>query len=209
MEINSIPFSIRAEQGGDRLTWAGANRGDFDLNHAYSIAMGCGADGEAFSGQWVWKLEILHRIKTFIWQCVHNSIGVGECLARRIINVSDVCPLCQRDSESILHRLRDCEAARSIWCHLGINETSNFYEGSLGLWLEKNCKDNRSRVSNQPPWKIVFPFAIWLLWKNRIEVVFKNHCVQSNVHEKALFSALEFQHCVDSKNFRQQKSGAN
>ena len=97
------------------------------MKHAYSIATGCGTDGEAFSKQWVWKLETLPRIKTFIWQCLHNSIGVGECLARRGINVSEVCPLCQRDSKSILHWLRDCEAARSIWCLLGINETSNFY----------------------------------------------------------------------------------
>ena len=54
------------------------------------------------------------RIKTFIWQHLHNNIGVGECLARRGINVSDVCPLCQRDSESILHMLRDCEFVRLL-----------------------------------------------------------------------------------------------
>ena len=64
------------------------------------------------------------------------------------------------------------------------------------MWLEKNYKDNKCRVSNQPPWKIVFPFAIWLLWKNRNDVAFKNHGVQSNVYEKVLFNALEFQHCV-------------
>ena len=93
MDINSIPFSIRADQRGDRLTWVGANRGDFDLKHAYSIATGCGTNGEAFSRQWVWKIETLPRIKTFIWQCLHNSIRVGECLARRGINVSEICPL--------------------------------------------------------------------------------------------------------------------
>ena len=40
MEVNSIPYSVRAIQGENRLIWSGANRGNFDLNHAYALAMG-------------------------------------------------------------------------------------------------------------------------------------------------------------------------
>ena len=50
-------------------------------------------------------------------------------------------------------------------------------------------------MSNHPPWRIVFPFAIWLLWKHRNDAIFRNQQVQSNVHRDALFRALEFQHC--------------
>ena len=50
-------------------------------------------------------------------------------------------------------------------------------------------------MSNHPPWRIVFPFAIWLLWKHRNDAIFRNQHVQSNVHRDALFRALEFQHC--------------
>lgn len=94
VEINSIPYSVRSVQGEDRLTWTGANRGDFDLKHAYALAMGCESIGGAFTGKWVWKLDIIPQIKTFIWQCLHNSIGVGECLIKRCISESDICPLC-------------------------------------------------------------------------------------------------------------------
>ena len=40
MEVDSIPYSVRPIQWEDRLIWSGANRGNFDLNHAYALAMG-------------------------------------------------------------------------------------------------------------------------------------------------------------------------
>lgn len=131
MEISSIPYSMRSVQGEDRLTWTGANWGDFDLKHAYALAMGCESVGGAFTRNWVWKLDTIPRVKTFIWQCLHNSIGVGECLVRRCISESDICPLCQREPETFLHKLRDCVTTIQIWERLGISPTSNFYEGNL------------------------------------------------------------------------------
>lgn len=99
MEINSIPNSMRAIQGEDRLIWTGANRGDFDLKHAYALAMGSESDGGSFNGMWVWKLDTIPQVKTFIWQCLHNSIGIGECLVKRCISDSDIYLLCQREPE--------------------------------------------------------------------------------------------------------------
>ena len=163
MDINSIPCSIRANQEGDRLFWVGAKKGDFDLNYAYSIASSSVVDGSSFLGSWVWKLDTLPRIKTFIWQCLHDSIGVGECLVRRCIKDSATCLLCQREPESILHRLKDCEVAKLTWGQWGIHEYNNFYEGNLSSWLEKNCKFIGNRVGSQPPWSMVFPFPIWLM----------------------------------------------
>lgn len=66
MDINSIPCSSRADQEEDLLFWAGAKKGDFDLKYAYSIAMGSVVEGSSFSGSWVWKIDTLPRIKTFI-----------------------------------------------------------------------------------------------------------------------------------------------
>ena len=121
---------------------------------------------------------------------------MGECLVERCLSELDICPLCQREPETILHRLRDCEVAKNTWSRLGIIPNNKFYEGNLHYWLEKNCKDNACRLNNQPLWRIAFPFAIWLLWKHRSNVVFGECHTQSNVHNDTLFSALEFQHCV-------------
>ena len=51
--------------GGDRLAWVASNQGNFDLGSAYKIAMGELHAGK-FPGKWIWKANILHRIKTFV-----------------------------------------------------------------------------------------------------------------------------------------------
>ncbi|KAL0012520.1 hypothetical protein SO802_007628 [Lithocarpus litseifolius] len=51
-------------------------------------------------------------------------------------------------------------------------------------------------MSNQPPQRILFPFVIWLLWKERNDVVFRGQNFRPGVHSEAVFQALEFLHCV-------------
>ena len=94
MEINAMPYSLRTSLEEDRLIWNDDNRGDFELKSAYTIAIRCSEEEEEFMGSWVWKVDTLPRIKTFVWQCLHNSIGVGECLVRRHLSESDRCPIC-------------------------------------------------------------------------------------------------------------------
>ena len=52
---------MRANQGEDRLIWAGANRGDYDLKYAYALVLGSEAKEEDFNGSWVWKLDTIPR----------------------------------------------------------------------------------------------------------------------------------------------------
>ncbi|KAK7837011.1 putative ribonuclease h protein [Quercus suber] len=80
-----------------------------------------------FTRSWVWKINTLPRIKFLMWMCLHNNIGVGDCLARKGLKVNNSCQLCQRELETILHGLRDCPLAKSIWDSLGINPLRNFY----------------------------------------------------------------------------------
>ena len=120
---------------------------------------------------------------------------MGECLVKRCICESDTCPLCQNEPETILHRLRDCSTSKLTWERLGVSPNNNFYEGNLVEWLKNNCKNNSCRLGVQPPWRIIFPFTIWLLWKFRNGTIFRSQHVHHYVHKEALFRALEFQHC--------------
>ena len=160
------------------MFWSGVNQGDFDLKHAYDLAMGSDSDAGSFNGKWVWKLDIIPRVKAFIWQCLHNAIGVRECLVKRCISESDTCPLCQNEPETILHRLRDCATSRLTWERLGVSPNRNFYEGNLVEWLKNNCNNNICRIGVQPPWRIIFPSTIWLLWKHRNAAIFRNRHAQ-------------------------------
>lgn len=79
--IQTIPVSI-TNQGWDKLIWNGNPRGSFDLKSAYSSTLDAESSSSVKCG-WIWKVETLPRIKTFLWQCAHDSIGVKGCLVRR------------------------------------------------------------------------------------------------------------------------------
>ena len=87
--IQATPIPI-TNRGQDRLAWSGNSRGTFDFKSAYFIAT---ADEVVppFSSGWIWKLETLPKIKTFLWMCQHNNIGVKMCLAKRGVVVDDLC----------------------------------------------------------------------------------------------------------------------
>ena len=138
--------------GKDRLAWVGNARGMFDLKSAYSLAKE--ADSmQPFNTSWIWKSETLPKIKTFLWRCVRNSIGVKYCLAKRGMVVDEGCPICQREPETILHALRDCQKAKQVWIQFGVKQTNrDFWMSNLQEWLQSNGKVRSSYVQGKPPW---------------------------------------------------------
>ena len=90
--------------GEDRLAWSKSPQGNFDLKSTYKMAMGYDLR-LSFSVNWIWKLDILPRIQTFVWMCAHNSIGVRDCLHRRGLMEDAKCSLCNRGAESVIHAL--------------------------------------------------------------------------------------------------------
>ena len=117
--IQAIPTPFTS-RGRERISWKGNSRGIFGLRSAYSIAMGTETDLVMRDFWWIWKLNALPRIKTFLWMCAHGSIGVKACLVRRGVVKEESCPICQGTSESILHALRDCHKIKEVWRQLGI-----------------------------------------------------------------------------------------
>ena len=123
-----IPFSTRIE---DRLAWKHLAKGVFDLKSAYLLATDVLGDAP-FNGQWIWKLKILPSIQTFVWKCMHLSLGVNQCLVARGVSMDACCPRCHCEVESILHLLRDCPLSKNVWHQLGRQvNSSNFFSLSL------------------------------------------------------------------------------
>ena len=129
-KIQATPFPYVA-MNEDKLAWNPSPKGSFDLKSAYLLASEPLPD-PAFQGKWIWKLDTLLRIQTFIWKCMHKSIGVRDCLQARGIQVDNICPHCHNSPESILHAFRDCYVLKRIWHQLGINyQDTNFFSANL------------------------------------------------------------------------------
>ena len=152
-----------------------------------------------FRGKWIWKLNTLPRIQSFVWQCIHHSISVRECLTARGMDIDNSCPICRNGPESILHALRDCPSARDIWHQLGVPPSDSvFFVANLKDWLVFNCNSKLRQRAGQLPWFQVFLFAIWMIWKNRNHFVFKGTMQYPNVAKEILGRVMEYTYCAHS-----------
>lgn len=195
LELQAIPFAV-ASRGCDKLAWKDSKHGLFSLDSAYKIATNQ-VRPITFGGTWIWNVKILPRIQTFVWLCLHNSIGVRECLVRRGLLSKIGCPLCNSGSESILHALRDCEVVKPIWSHLGVNGPDNhFVTSNITDWLEENGTKQQTSGLLHAPWCTIFLFAIWTIWKHRNLVVFKNQRPNPHLANDIVRYALEYTFCA-------------
>ena len=195
IQATPIPLTGR---GRDSLAWKDNPRGIFDLRSAYSLVNGT-ALGLTFSAKWIWKANTLPRIKTFMWQCAHNSLGVKGCLTRRGMGIDDTCPFCQEGVETVLHALRDCSWVRLIWRQLGVLPSNQDFWGlDLQDWLVYNGLWKPNGAVGSLPWKMVFPFALWNIWKSRNGYVFRGKIPNPKLAEEIVNQGMEFLYCVDS-----------
>lgn len=145
----------------DCLIWAATSNGEFNLNNAYLLACELKDSSNSFNGKWIWKLNVLPRIQSFIWLCFHKSIATRECLASRGIHVDTSCPICHQASKSIIYTLRDCTLAINHWQNLsGDDAGMDFFTLELSDWLKKCCCQNSVCGTSQITWSTIFVFRI-------------------------------------------------
>lgn len=94
LEIQAMPRACVANEE-DRLIWVASSNGNFNLNSAYLLVVQSENSVAAFNRKWIWKLNTLPRVQSFIWMCYHRSIATRECLASKGIQVSTSCLLCK------------------------------------------------------------------------------------------------------------------
>lgn len=90
--IQATPIAV-VPRGVDKLAWADSPKGTFDLSSSYRIVVGM-ENNCLFPVRWIWKADMLPRIKTFQWLCAHNSIAVKVCLEKRGVVHETLCPIC-------------------------------------------------------------------------------------------------------------------
>ena len=183
-------------RNGDKMAWKHLAKGGFDMKSAYLLASNLG-NTKLFLGTWIWRLHTLPRIQMFIWRCMHNSIGVKECLARRGIPIDNTCPLCHSEAETIAHALLDCCNVHPIWQQLGVQRTNNaFFDQDLRNWLKSNAISKSTHNPKGIPWNVLFPITIWSIWKQRNQAMFNNKSLNPSLVKQITMQATELIHCV-------------
>jgi hypothetical protein len=85
---------------------------------------GEGSNSQGSQDIWklIWRLQVSNPTKTFLWRACSNILPTKVNLARRKVLDNDICILCNREPESVIHAMWPCPAAQDVWgiCDLRI-----------------------------------------------------------------------------------------
>ena len=80
---------------------------------------------------WIWRLHAPEKVRFLFWLILHNAIPTNLMRFSRGLAVSALCARCNLEEEGILHCLRDCPVARSMWSHLPCFTNANFFSSDV------------------------------------------------------------------------------
>jgi hypothetical protein len=66
----------------------------------------------AFDWGRIWKMDILNKVKMFVWRMAHNALQVKRNIVMREGDLDTLCPMCSRFDEDPNHLFFKCKEAR-------------------------------------------------------------------------------------------------
>lgn len=167
----------------DKLSWGGSNDGSFTVTSSYSNLTWSSEPRPAMEKLFgkVWKSEVSERVRIFLWLVVHQVLMTNSERWRRHLCDNNICTVCKRGEETILHMLRDCPAMSGLWSRLvPLRKRREFFDCTLLEWVYWNL--NETIVLDDVPWPIYFCMGAWWGWKWRCGNVFgENHKCRDRV----------------------------
>ena len=138
-------------------------------------------------------MDTLPKVQMFIWKCYLGCMLVKGVLYKRGIKIDTRCGGYGERHETILHVLCDGCIVRKLWEEArATSYVLNFFNLDLCGWLKVICTSKEVSKIELRPWRIFFTFAIWSLWLNRNNSVFKEKTPSQNTLQTATHMAIEF-----------------
>jgi len=104
---NSIP---------DSVCWGLSGNGHFSTKTATWVTHELDlVHPRVWDYNWIWKLDIMPKLKIFLWQICHVSLPIRGTLVQRGINVDSHCPFCQSEIEDTNHLFLGCNISQDCW----------------------------------------------------------------------------------------------
>ena len=173
--IGDIPLSTRLPE--DKQIWAETSNGLFLVRSAYKVAMdlskpiefASSSDGDSMRQFWkkLWKIQVPHKIRHFIWRAACDILPTKVNLVHRHVILEGGCEKCGDNLESLLHLCRECPKACETWMLFqNFNDSASMqfrcFMDFLWFILMKAdwlCEDQAVAIT-----------ILWALWTNRNEV---------------------------------------
>ncbi|KAG5230022.1 ribonuclease protein [Salix suchowensis] len=157
--------------GVDKRIWKFTSNGYFSVKTAYSSLMK--DNNLKLKWQFLWKLKIPPKVKTFLWALCHKKILTNAQRHKRGFTLNEACLRCSHSVESIEHLFKDCHVTHSFLCRFGSNDPNICHSPmEFDDWLFLHLQSNKI-ISYDLPWFLVFSIALWFIWKWRCKLIFE------------------------------------
>lgn len=145
-----MSISLRSdEEAKDYLSWGLTSSGHFSIKSAYaSLRIGM---GDSVDNIWklIWCVKVPQWYRVFLWLVMHKKFITNVERVRRGFTQSEVCPVCHRCNETLLHLLRDCSLSMQIWkSFLGPSIWQTAQALDLNNWIRSNLQGMINNSSN-------------------------------------------------------------
>jgi ribonuclease HI len=156
----------RVNQGEDIQLWPGTSMGNFTIASAYHLINNDLVDNVDKKWSQIWKLDVIERVRVFIWQLAHDRILTNSRIARWNIGNPN-CHSCTQFEETTLHVVRDCPIAVNIWRHLlSYQDIGRFFVVGFNDWISLNL-ENKFESIHGSNWSATWATTCHLLWQWR------------------------------------------
>ena len=199
MEILQMPLSRLSSR--DKLVWKENRSQSFSVKTAYQVALRMGQQ------QWVensglmaerqiwrklWNLNVLPKVRMFVWRACSNVLLTRDNLHRRKINIDPRCEFCCEHLESAAHLLWECPFAQNVWalCRGKLQKCSNDAQDIFMLFRWLMDKLSQQELEG---WAV----TVWAIWNAENKYYFEHIQIQPrSILDGALGFLQEYQHLV-------------
>ncbi|XP_027126082.2 uncharacterized protein [Coffea arabica] len=140
----------------------------------------------------LWKLNIKHKIKIFIWKCITGALPVRAEIYRKTRLGDPVCRMCGEEQESVEHLFFSCPHTQEVWKVAPIKWDGVVdQQGSFKRW-RITVSEARRRPRGMEHIGLTANI-LWQVWKERNKKEFENKgsCLPARTISKAHKEWLE------------------
>ncbi|XP_026396573.1 uncharacterized protein LOC113291231 [Papaver somniferum] len=163
MKIKMIEPNIK---NIDKPKWIGTQDGEVTVGSPYNYLCNNKKHLDA-RVEWldIWKLQVIPRVKMFMWKSLSDCLRVKERLGRHIL-LDTQCIMCNRiTSERTDHLFLECNFSEAIWRGLSF---SHIFYNKRNSGFKNWCLDWLMDKTNID----VCAYIFWFIWKYRCRVSF-------------------------------------
>lgn len=122
----------------------------------------------------IWKLQVPHKARIFLWRLRRNNLSVCDALIRKGINLNTKCPFCTNCTETVENVFLECNFARSCWQEVGLHII--LADGqTLNTWLLRTLANGKAEII------LKITYVLWGIWFFRNKKAWKNKLVTTQV----------------------------